>query len=169
MKIKKLKFEAMSIYYNLLIQCTVEFSIKLFALNLVLTHSLIIITKRICSWHHFWGSITIMLVVLSPTLTLVDLFVANAGDNFYCNYADGSLLQLCRWYYLQCITHMTVSLVITQVTVSVDGMYMTVSSNNFIFLFLWHLPFIKLTRKHLKVLLDVCISSIVRRGVQSPT
>ena len=36
-------------------------------------------------------------------------------DNFYCNYADGTLLQLCWWYFLQCI------------------IYMTVSCNNFIF------------------------------------
>ena len=45
-----------------------------------------------------------------------------------------SLLQLCRWYFLQCTMHITVSIVIMQVTVSVKAMLVTVSSNNFIFL-----------------------------------
>ena len=44
------------------------------------------------------------------------------------------MLQLCRWYFLQCIIHMTVSIVIMQLTVSVVAMYVTVSSSNFIFL-----------------------------------
>ena len=57
-----------------------------------------------------------------------------AGDNFYCNYAGwGLCCKLCRWYFLQCIMHITVSIVIMQVTVSVIAMQETVSSNNFIF------------------------------------
>ena len=39
-----------------------------------------------------------------------------------------SLLQLCRWDFLQCIMHMTVSIVIIQVTLSFTTMYVTVSS-----------------------------------------
>ena len=56
------------------------------------------------------------------------------GDNFYCNNAGGILLLLCKWYFLQCIMHMTVTIIIMQVTVSVIAMQDTVSSNNFIFL-----------------------------------
>ena len=37
-------------------------------------------------------------------------------------------------YFLQCIMHMTISIVIMHVTVSVVAMYVTVSSSNFIFL-----------------------------------
>ena len=47
------------------------------------------------------------------------------------------MLQLCRWYFLQCIMHMTISMHMTvfmQLTVSVVAMYVTVSSSNFIFL-----------------------------------
>ena len=68
--------------------------------------------------------------------------------NFYCNYADGSLLQLCRCYFLLWIMHMTVSIVIIQVPVSAEALYMTVSSTAS-YSFLWHPIFIKLTRKHL--------------------
>ena len=39
-------------------------------------------------------------------------------------------------YYLQCIMHMTNSTVIIHVTVFVVAMYVTVSSSNFIFLYL---------------------------------
>ena len=45
-----------------------------------------------------------------------------------------SLLQLCKWYFLQCIMCITVSVVIMQVTISVTAMWVAVSSNNFIFL-----------------------------------
>ena len=44
------------------------------------------------------------------------------------------MLQLCRCYFLQCIVHMTVSIVIRQLTVSVVAMYVTVPSSNFTFL-----------------------------------
>ena len=37
-------------------------------------------------------------------------------------------------YFLQCIMHMTISVVIMQVTVSVVAIYVAVSSNNFIFI-----------------------------------
>ena len=30
--------------------------------------------------------------------------IEHVADNFYCIYAGGSLLQLCRWYFLQCTT-----------------------------------------------------------------
>ena len=58
----------------------------------------------------------------------------HVDDHFYWNYAGGSpWLPLCRWYFLQCIMHMTISIVIVQVAVSVVAMYVTVSSNNFYF------------------------------------
>ena len=40
---------------------------------------------------------------------------------FYCNYTE-SLLQLCRWYFLQCIMHMNVSIAIMQVTLAFIAM-----------------------------------------------
>ena len=75
-----------------------------------------------------------MQVVVSVTIMLVDHFVAtlmqkavsaaeNMGDNFYCNYAVGSLCcKLYKWYFLQCFMHMTVSIVIMKMTVSVTAM-----------------------------------------------
>ena len=59
------------------------------------------------------------------------------SDNCCCNYAGGSLC--CNYaggiaLFLQCIIHMTVSILIMQVTVSVIVMSMKVSSNKFIFL-----------------------------------
>ena len=52
-----------------------------------------------------------------------DCFSLNyAGRSFYSKYVSGNcnyaVLQLCRWYVLQCTMHMTVSIVIMQVTVS---------------------------------------------------
>ena len=82
------------------------------------------------------------------------------GDTFYCNYAGEGLLQLCRWYFLQCIRHMTVSIVIMQVTVLVIAMLVTVSSNNFIFLSLTP-TFHKIDWKKLTALHQVSISSLV--------
>ena len=62
MQIRKLKIEIISIQHNSLTQCTAKFLyqviqgvLKLFALNLILTHSFnfFIITKRISDWHCF--------------------------------------------------------------------------------------------------------------------
>ena len=72
-------------------------------------------------------SITIMQVTVSLVVmqdrSFCGTYACNSfcskyvGYNFYCNYEDGSLcLQLCRWYFLQCIMRMTVSIVIMQVT-----------------------------------------------------
>ena len=52
----------------------------------------------------------------------------------------------------------TIFIVIMQVTLSFIPMQVTVSSNNFIFLSLSDNLFIKLTRKYLKALYQVCIS-----------
>ena len=109
----------------------------------------------------FWGSIAVMLVVLSATIMLVDLFVAIMQVNVYvaimllevsatfmqvkvsatnilvslcCNHSGEYLLQSFRWYFLKCIMYMTISIVIMQMTVSVVAMYVTVSSSSFIFL-----------------------------------
>ena len=50
------------------------------------------------------------------------------------------------------------SIVIMQMTLSFTAMLVAVSSNNFIFLSLTENLFIKLTKKHLKALYQVCIS-----------
>ena len=122
-----------------------------------------------CNYAGFWGSIVIMLVVLSATLMLVDLFfqlrrwlflMQFCGLKFlqhlfrwrflqhicewqfllkWCRWE--SLLQSCRWYFPQCIMHMTISIVIMQVAVSIVAMYVTASSSNFIFLSLTHIHF----------------------------
>ena len=54
---------------------------------------------------------------------------------------------------LQCNKHMTISIVVMQVAISVVAMYVTASSSSQPF-------FIKLTRKHLKALRQVCISPL---------
>ena len=87
-----------------------------------------------------------MSVVLSSTIMLVDLFVAfmqvkvSAANMWVTIFLKlctwESLLQSCWWYFLQCIMHMTISIVIMQVTVSVEAMYVTVLCSNFIFFYL---------------------------------
>ena len=74
------------------------------------------------------------------------------GDNFYGNYADGSLLQLCRWYFLQCIMHMTVSIVIMQVTFFYSYVGDSFKEQFHILFSNWQPLSIKLTRKHSKAL-----------------
>ena len=53
-----------------------------------------------------------------------DIFcIGHVGDNFYCNYASVSpCCKLCSWYVMQCIMHMSVSIVIMLVTVSAIAM-----------------------------------------------
>ena len=46
-------------------------------------------------------------------------------------YAGGNHADL---YFVQCIMHMTISMVIMQVAVSIAAMYVTASSSNFVFL-----------------------------------
>ena len=121
-------------------------------------------------------------MLISATLTLVDLLVAvmkmsvsvaivqlevsaalmqvkSSAANMWvtvflklCTWE--SLLQSCKWYFLQCIKHMTISVLIMQVPVSIVAMHVTASSSNFIFLSLTYIPpfFIKLTRKLIKAL-----------------
>ena len=89
-----------------------------------------------------------MSVVISSRIVLVDIFVAfmqakvSAANTwvtiFLKSYAHRSVLQSCKWHLLQCIMHMTVSIVIMQVTVFVEAMYVTVLCSNFIFLYLTH-------------------------------
>ena len=52
-----------------------------------------------------------------------------------------SLLRSCRWYFLHCIMHMTISIVVMQVDVSIVAIYVTVSSGNFIVLSLTDIHF----------------------------
>ena len=51
---------------------------------------------------------------------------------FFCTFLKTP--HISPHYFLQCIMHMTISIVIMHVTVSVVAMYVTVSSSNFIFL-----------------------------------
>ena len=92
-----------------------------------------------------------MLVVLSAKVMLVDLsvaimqldvsaaslqikvFAANMWVTIFIEIMQ-SLLPLCRWYFLQCIMYMIISIVTIHVTISVAAMYVTVSSANFTFL-----------------------------------
>ena len=74
-----------------------------------------------CVGGSFCNTIRIMQVTVSvAAMQLEEVSAAHAGecfcikyvdDNFSCNYADGweSLLQLCWWYFLQCIMHMTLT------------------------------------------------------------
>ena len=76
------------------------------------------------------------------------------GGNFYLNYASESL---------QCIMYMTITIVIMQVTVSVEAMYLTVSSSNFIFLSLTDTHFSLNWPENIrrqKALYQVCISPL---------
>ena len=106
-------------------------------------------------------SIAIMLVVISATLMLVNLFVAvmkvtvsiaimqlevsatfiqvkisaaNMWVTFFIEIMQVGVSETIMLYFLQCIMHMTISTVIMQVAVSVVAMYATASSSNFIFL-----------------------------------
>ena len=132
MKIRKLKIEIIMIQQNLLTKSTVEFLhyviqevLKLFALNLVLTHLLnfFIVTKRATDCHHFckWKFLLELynwhfLQQLCRWQRLLHLcsfrgdtfcyryagrsFCCNyAGDCFCCNYAVRSLWS--RWQVLQ--------------------------------------------------------------------
>ena len=62
-------------------------------------------------------------------------------------------------YFVQCIMHMTISIVIILVTVSVVAMYVSVLSSNFIFLSL--VPTFQKIGKKLKALYQVCISPLL--------
>ena len=124
------KIETINIQYNSLTQCTVEFLhwvmqviLKLFSLKLgsgdcfcctytVRSFCSIYAGESVCSWY--------------------------VGDNFFWNYASGSLC--CRYYFLQSIMQLTISIVVIQVTISV-AMYVTVSSSKFIFLSLTNTHF----------------------------
>ena len=75
-------------------------------------------------------SVAIIQLEVSAAFVQVKVSVANMWVTVFIE----SLLQSYRWYFLQCIMHMTSSIVIMQVTVSVVAMYVTWSSSNFIFL-----------------------------------
>ena len=67
-------------------------------------------------------SVAIVQMTVSVTITYFRSFCSTyAGDsfcrgyvgyNFHCNYADGSLLQLFRWFFLQCVMRMTVAIML---------------------------------------------------------
>ena len=81
------------------------------------------------NFEHYYLQVSaaLMHVIVPATNMWVTIFIV-------LMHVGESLLQLCRWYFLQCIMHITVSIVIMQVTVSVKAMQVTVSSNNFVFL-----------------------------------
>ena len=62
--------------------------------------------------------VTIMQVTVSVAVMQLEVSAAHMWvTTFYCNYADGSLCcNDVRWYFLQCIMRMTVSIVIMQMT-----------------------------------------------------
>ena len=79
-------------------------------------------------------SVAVMQLEVSATLMQVKIFAANMWVTILLKLCRWSLLQSCRWYFLQCIMHMTISIVIMQVAVSIVAMYVTASSSKFIFL-----------------------------------
>ena len=79
-------------------------------------------------------SVAIMQLEVSATLIQVNVSAANMWVTIFLEIMQGvSLLQSCRCYFLQCIMHMTISIIIMLVAVSVVVMYVTASSSNFIF------------------------------------
>ena len=63
-------------------------------------------------------SVAIMQLEVSATLMSVKISAANMWVTIFIEIIQvgESLLQSCRWYFLQCIMHMTISIVIMQVT-----------------------------------------------------
>ena len=67
-------------------------------------------------------SVAIVHMTVSVTITYFRSFCSTyagdsfcrgyVGDNFHFNYADGSLLQLFRWFFLQCVMRMTVAIIL---------------------------------------------------------
>ena len=79
-------------------------------------------------------SVAIMQFEVSATLIQENVSAANMWVTIFWKLCRGvSLLQSCKCYFLQCIMHMTISIIIMLVAVSVVVMYVTVSSSNFIF------------------------------------
>ena len=82
-------------------------------------------------------SVAIMQLDISATLLQVKVSAANMWVTIllkFCRWESVAIMQSCRWYFLQCIMYMTISIVIMHVAVSVLAMYVTASSSNFIFL-----------------------------------
>ena len=79
--------------------------------------------------------VAIMQLEVSATLMQVSVSAANMWVTIFMEIMQRgvSLLQSCRCYFLQCIMHVTISIIIMQVAVFVVVMYMTTSSSNFIF------------------------------------
>ena len=87
-------------------------------------------------------SIAIMQLEVSATLMQVKISAAYMWVTIFIEIMPVEfLLQSCRWYFLQCIMHMTISIVIMQVAVSIVAMCATASSSSF---------FKKLKRHYLK-------------------
>ena len=104
--------------------------------------------------------VAIMQLEVSATLVQVKGSAANMWVTIFlklCRWE--SLLQSHRWYFLQCIMHMTISIVIIQVAVFVVAMYVTASSSKFIFLSLTSI-FHKIDQKTFKGINQVCVSPL---------
>ena len=88
-------------------------------------------------------SVAIMRLEVSATLMKVKISAAYMWGTIFIEIMQVgvSVLQLCRWYFLQCIMCMAIFIVIMQVAVSIAAMYVTPSSSNFIFLSLTDIHF----------------------------
>ena len=123
--------------------------------NVCCNYADIEVSLQLCCWyfllHLFWRIFLLQLWRWLFLLQLCKHFCSKyVGDSFYWNYASGSLLQSCRWYFLQRIMQMTISIVIMQVAVSIVVMYVTTSSSNFLFLSLtcFNFSYIKFAFHH---------------------
>ena len=112
-------------------------------------------------------SIAIMLESESVAIMLVLSFYCSYVVRSFCSIYAGEISAANLWVAifesLQCIMYMTISIVIMQVTASVEAMYLTVSSSNFIFLSLtgthFSLNWPENIRRQ-KALYQVCISPL---------
>ena len=81
---------------------------------------------QVLRWYFVTGmlvdlSVAIMQVTVSVAIMQLEVSVAHMQVKFLQQIWE-FLLQLCRWYFLQCIMHMTVSVVIVQVSLSFIAM-----------------------------------------------
>ena len=92
------------------------------------------------------SSVTIMQLEVSATLMPVKICASNMWVTIFTEIMQVGVMQVlqsCKWYFLHCIMHMTISILIMQVSVSFVAMYVTASSSKFIFLSLTDIHFSK--------------------------
>ena len=124
------KIKIISMQYNSLKQCTLEFLhwviheiLKLFCLKLVFTHSLnfFIVTKMISDCHHFCNSTggsfcwTMQLTLSKAVMQVPMSFATVQVLSFYCNYD-----------FFFAVRKMTISIAIMQLEVSATLMQLKI-------------------------------------------